>query len=124
MSLVFCLAVFLVGCSGGESIKIDGFKVKIERSVSSAADPWVEIACASAVFDYEGRRLTIKGLSSFHGGDGGPFGASTKYTWITPTMSIVNNDLIVLFPDNAPFHIYIGEQYHFLPIIKKVTEKK
>lgn len=117
VSTFLIIILGVAGCGGGDHVKIDegnATKLIISRSIKTISDPYLVILAKEVVFDYSQRTITVDGLINITG-DSWVAG----YVWIVPKVSIQDNKLILKIPDDNAYSIYIGKNYHYLPIVKE-----
>jgi hypothetical protein len=109
----------VIGCSGGSFLDVEeegvNIKLEISRSIKGVFDPFLVVLAEKVTFDYSKREITVGGLVNFTGNDSGIMG----YSWVLPRVSIQDNKLILKIPDDNPYHVYIGGNYHYLPVVKE-----
>lgn len=120
LSLVV-FSVFILGCRPANTIeKVEGKTIiKIERGVASFDNPRLVFSAESASLDYSGRTLEIHGVISITGDQ---FFLESNDVWVVPKIEIRDSNLLIPFPEDANYSIFIGKQHHLLP--KIVAEEK
>jgi len=114
--VVLIAVLFVVGCDEGKylDVKEDGARLKIYRCIGARLNPYIVILAKEIKLDYDQRTIVIKGLTNFTGDDSMREG----YDWVVPEINIQDNNLTISIPKDTAYDVYIGDNYHYLPIIK------
>ena len=97
-----------------EESGLNTVQLTIYRSIAIHPDPSLLILAKEVSFNYDERIITVKGLINIVG-DGS---LSVPNEWVVPEIKVQDNTLIINIPKDNPYSVYIGEQYHYLSVVK------
>ena len=116
--IVLVVVLAVVGCGGNplevEEIGTDIIQLVIYRSAGGHPDPSLLILAKKITLDYSNRIILVEGLVNIVG-DGWWL---DSYEWVVSKIELRNNELIITIPEDTAYHVYVGEQYHYLPPMK------
>lgn len=106
----------VAGCDRGLGLPSDIIPgmtmLKIYRTEENR-DTSLLISAKSVDFDYHQRVITVDGLTNITG-------KWYSYSqWVVPEIEVREGKFIIKIPKDTAYHIYIGENYHYLPVIVK-----